>query len=259
MIVARDGSGKKLSLNDVHAGDIINDIVNNVFKDSIEGRANVMRYDPCVIYLKFKGKPSAACVASVAAALGRVKSVLLTENEKGDFTYCRNESKLFLLTPQDVAGKIIVVSNIDVGDFSGKKVATTMKSELGYFINGRVWSYNANSPTISERAMYEIDYSYLRGLNEDGAARLKADARLKWFLVGGGQPSADDIQRAKEYGMQCIGGFVFENKELRDAFSAGGFAKKNELCYVVPDPVQIAPAPKEMNSGGGFIVAPKLG
>jgi hypothetical protein len=67
------------------------------------------------------------------------------------------------------------------------------------------------------------------------------------------------IKKAIDYGLQGVGGFPFDYKIERDAFAKGGFAKNKELRYIVPEPMQVAPAPKEMNSGGGMIAAPKLG
>lgn len=257
MAIVRDAGGKRLSLNDVHVGEIIDAIVASAFKESIEGRANTMRDDPCVIYFKFAKKPSAACAESLANALNRHRSVLLSVNEKGDFTHHRNEDKLFLLTPADVARKIIVVCNLDTNEFKGKG---TMKPGLDYYINGRVWKYNELSKDASRvRAIYEASHDFLKSLNEDGIDTLKKDARLKYFIVVNNDlRNGGEVEKAREYGLQGLGGFSFDSEELRSAFKEGGMAKVKELRYIVPEPIKIAPAPKEMNSNGGVIVAPKM-
>jgi hypothetical protein len=262
MIIVRDSRDKKLSLNDVYASDLIDAIVANAFKESIEGRANTMRYDPCIIYLNFNGNVSSACAQSVANTFNKHRSVLLSTNEKGDFTHRRNEDKLFLLTPADVAGKIVVVCNIDTNrtedGFNPKK---SSKIGLDYYINGRVWNYLENkvdAGVTSVKSIFTTSYGYLHSLNEDGITMIKRDSRLKYFIINNFNEKVN-IKKITEYGLQGVGGFPFDSKEDREAFAKGGFAKAKELRYIVPEPMQVSPAPKEMNSGGGMIAAPKLG
>jgi hypothetical protein len=255
MAIVRDVNGVKLSLNDMHVSEIIDAIMQFAFMESIEGRANLMRDDPCVLYLRFAKKPSAACAESIARALNRHRTALLTTNEKGDFTHRRNEDKLFLLTPADVARKLIVICNIDTAEFNG---AGSGKAGLDYFINGRVWKYGENAGETVIRSVCEVPYYFINSLNDEGIERIKKDARLKYIIAVGHDLSVN-AGKAKEYGIQGMGGFVFETKELQEAFVNGGFSKKAELRYVVPEPMQVAPAPKEMNSNGGIINAPKLG
>jgi hypothetical protein len=250
MIIIRNSEGTKLSMNDVHISEVIDAIAGNIFNESIEGRANLMRDDPCIIYLKFKGKPSTICAESVANALNKYRHLLISVNEKGDFTHRKNENKLFLLTPTDVARKIIILCNVETDEFKGKG---TMKPGLDYFINGRVWNYNELQKNSAEiRFIYEITEEYLKQLNDDGIVAIKKDARLKYFIVNG----EGLIEKNKELGMQGMCGFTFDFKKYRDGFSKGTFAKIEKLRYIVPEPMQITPAPKEMNSNGGIIQVP---
>lgn len=262
MVIVRDPWGKKLSLNDVHASEVIDAIVGNVFKESIEGRANPMRYDPCIMYLKFKGNVSAACAQSVANALNAHRNVLLSTNEKGDFSHRRNEAKLFLLTPADVAGKIIVLCNIDTDKAEeGFNPKQSTKIGLDYYINGRVWNYletkRDNAGLSQVKSILETSHTYLQFLNDDGIDAIKRDARLKYFIISNYNDRVD-MKKISDYGLQGIGGLPYDNKEEREGFAKGGFAKAKELRYIVPEPIQVAPAPKEMNSGGGMISAPKV-
>jgi hypothetical protein len=251
-----DSNGIKVSLNDGSPAAAINAIKANAFTDTIEGRANIMKDNPCIIYLKFDKMPSKKCAEAMANALYSIKSSVLTTNEKGDFTHRRGDNMLFLLKPADVAKKIIIITNIDTEGFS-KKTADTMRPDLDYYINGRVWKYNELNSDPKIRSIYEISYSYLNTLNDDGIKALQRDSRVKYFIVSG-EPTADGIKKAKEYGVQCIGGFIFESSILQTEFTKGAFAKDEPLRYVVQPPIKIEKAPKEMNSNGGIISVPKI-
>jgi hypothetical protein len=261
MVIVRDAAGVKLSLNDVELGDILNAIAKNAFKDTIEGRANKLMNDPCVIYIRTSGKIGIACTTAIANAFYRIKSDVLSQNEKGDFTYGKNENALFLLRPEDVSRKIIVVTN-DASLIATSKTTINGKPNAGYYIHGRVWRHDMPDAGSSIEAslpknIYEFDYSYLRGLNDRGINDLKITSRIKYFFATGKATKAD-IEKAKEYGVQAICGFSFENKDLQELFAKGGFPKNTDLRYIVPDPIKITEAPKEMNSNGGIIKAPTI-
>jgi hypothetical protein len=251
-----NSNGNKVSLNDGNLSAAINAIKANAFIDTIEGRANIMKDHPCIIYLKFDKMPSKKCAEAIANALYSIKSSVLTINEKGDFTHRRGDNTLFLLKPTDVARKIIIITNIDTEGFI-KNTADTMRPDLDYYINGRVWKYNELSTNINIKSIYEISYSFLNSLNDDGIKTLQRDARVKYFIVTG-EPTADGIKKAKEYGVQGITGFVFESTPLQTEFMKGAFAKQDTLRYVVQPPIKIEKAPKEMNSNGGIISIPKI-
>jgi hypothetical protein len=251
-----DSNRIKVSLNDGSVSAAINAIKANAFVDTIEGRANIMKDHPCIIYLKFDTMPSKKCAEAVANALYSIKSSLLTTNEKGDFTHRRGDASLFLLKPADVARKIIIITNMDTDGFN-KKVADNMRPDLDYYINGRVWKYNELSVDPKNKSIYEISYSYLNSLNDDGIQALQRDSRVKYFIVTG-EPTVDGIKKAKEYGVQGITGFVFESDPLQTEFMKGAFAKQDTLRYVMQEPIKIEPASKKMNANGGIISISKI-
>lgn len=256
MIVIRNGSNVRVQMNDVYASELIDAIFANIFKEDIEGRSNIMRYDPCIIYLKFNGKVSSECAQSVANALSKYKNLLLSTNEKGDFTHCKNDNKLFLLTPSDVEGKIIVLCNIETNkDAEGFNSKKSTKVGLDYYINGRVWNYGENKvdsgPSVI-KSIFETTQSYINSLNDDGITMINKDSRLKYFIVNN-QYTPVNMKKITDHGLQGVGGYPFDFEAERNAFAKGGFAKNKDLRYIVSEPIQVSPAPKELNSGGGII------
>jgi hypothetical protein len=257
--IVRDSMNVKQSMNDMPAVDVITAIMENAFKDMIEGRANIMKDDPCILYLRFAKHPSEESMKILASILNRYSHLLLSTNEKGDFTYRNNEDKLFLLKPQDVARKVIILSNIETNNAVGNNgMSKSMKKGFYYYINGRVWKYIDKNVQAGEvRTIFEINYMNIKMLNDDGKEAMIRDSRLK-YIIGYNNVFGVDPSVCKQYGIQGVAGNVFESTELKKMFETGGFAKTKELRYIVPDPIKISSAPKELNSNGGVITAPTI-
>jgi hypothetical protein len=269
MVFVRNSEGVKLSMNEMTAAEVIDRIVENAFKETIEGRSNNMRSDPCVIYLRFnlkKGQAlSLSCADSLANTFTRYGNMLLTTNEKGDFTSHKNEGGMLMLPLSALERKIIVLSNIDTRAFT----SSGGKRGLDYFINGIVWRYSETSvdPILSsERFIYEVPYSFTRFMNEERATLMKREALKKFFIVSNPYEIATLPDKPISVGLQGLSGFSFEYvkaagefKPLKDVFKNGGFPKKEDVRYIEKEPMMVSKAPTELNSNGGVIVAPKVG
>ena len=259
LLIARDGAGTKRSLNEGNFMKAMNGLMGSAFAEVIEGRANPLRDAPCILYLRLPKIPSKACAKAMAKVLNTVKSQILTTNEHGDFTHHRSESRLFLQRPSDVARKLIIVCNQDTSGFDeSSKTSTTMTPDLDYFIHARVWKFGELESDISQRSAYEMNYSDMRNLNEDGIKSVQKNARLKFFIgYDDKEPTEADIEVAHKLGIQTTSGFVLENDSLSGA-KAGMQIKANGLRYVLPEVIKIAAAPKEMDSNQGILTAPKI-
>ena len=263
MTFVRKLDGVKLSLNEMSAAEVIDAIFENAFKETIEGRSNNMRNDPCVIYLKFNKKPSLACAESLANTFTRYGNAgrLLTTTESGDFTHHKNEAGLLMLRPDALAGKIVVLCNMDTTEFK----SSGGKRGLDFFINGIVWKYYETTidPTLSkERFIYEISYYSVDYMNEDRKTIIKREALQKFFIVSNPYDIRTTPDDAIKVGLQGLSGFTFQYmkdekggsiKPLRDVFKDGGFPKKEDVRYTEKEPVQISKAPAEFNSNGGVV------
>lgn len=280
-------NGIKVSLNSGHVGKSICSCDQTAFGSMIGAVQNVMENDPVIYYLRFAKPPSEKAAQEIADALYRIRGSVLRSNAKGDFTHRKSEGQLFFLNPDDLTKKIIVLSNIDTGVYH-KNISTVGRPDLDYYIHGRVYNISDNQKDVNTRYSYEIPLSYIMALDSDGVQDLMKRARVSWCIVV--PPSTDyvyseeEIKKIQSCGIQAVASYA-----LRDfaadaaALKAGGEKKGTKVArspvlgmfreedtqraymskasgqqYVRPKPVVIESAPKEFNSNGGMLVAPKV-
>ena len=281
-------NGIKVSLNSGHVGKTICSCDQTAFGSMIGAVQNVMENDPVIYYLRFDKAPSEKAAQEIADALYRIRGSVLRSNAKGEFTHRKSEGQLFFLNPDDLTKKIIVLTNIDTGVYH-KNISKVGRPDLDYYVHGRVYNISDNQKDINTRYAYEIPLSYIMALDSDGVQDLMKRSRVSWCIVV--PPNTDyvyseeEIKKIKSCGIQAVASYALRDFAVDAAGLTAGNEKKgtkvvrspflsmfregdtqrayvskaSEQQYVRPKPAAIESAPKEFNSNGGMLVAPKVG
>lgn len=288
-LVTRKTNGVRVSLNNGYLNKALCSSNMTAFSSMVGTVQNTWENDPLIFYLRFKKAPSAACAQEVADALYRIRSYILRGNAKGEFNHRKAEGQLFFLNNEDLAKKIIILCNIDTGPYNSP-TAQGAKPNLDFYVHGRVYDRNANQTDVNTRYAFEVSVPYIMGLDDNAVQEMVKKTRVGWHILINEdinhRLTKAEVDKARACGIQAIGSYVFEDiltdaatvkennansgkavaKErnpmlqvFRQDGKHGAFvAKKQEHQYVRPGQVAVESAPKEFNSNGGMLTAPKL-
>lgn len=288
-LVTRKKNGVRVSLNNGYLSKALCSSNMTAFSSMFGAVQNTWENDPIIFYLRFAKPPSAACAQEVADALYRIRSYILRGNAKGEFNHRKSESQLFFLNNEDLAKKIIILTNTDTGPYNSPK-AQGAKPSLDFYIHGRVYGINTNQTDVNTRYAVEVSVPYIMGLDEAAVQEMVKKTRVAWHILINDdinhRLTKEEIEKARSCGIQAFASYVFEDilldagvvKEnaansgrevaierspvlqvFRQDNKHGAFVpKKREHQYVRPSQVEVDAAPKEFNANGGMLTAPKL-
>ncbi len=288
-LVARTPNGVRVCLNNGYFSKGACSSNMTAFSSMVGTVQNAWENDPLIFYLRFKKAPSAQCAQNVADALYRIRSYVLRGNAKGEFNHRKSESQLFFLNNEDLAKKIIVLSNIDTGVYASP-VAQGAKPNLDFYVHGRVYDINSNQTDINTRYAMEVNLPYIMGLDDNGISEMVKKTRVRWHILVNDDLNhmytKAEIDRARECGIQAIAGFAFNDiiadaaivkkataaniktkaedripllQLFRQEDKHGAFVPKiKEKQYVRPKQTPVESAPKEFNANGGMLATPTM-
>jgi hypothetical protein len=288
-LITKKPNTVRVSLNNGYLNKALCSSNMTAFSSMVGTIQNTWENDPLIFYLRFKKAPSMACAQEVADALYRIRSFILRGNAKGEFNHRKAESQLFFLNNEDLAKKIIILSNIDTGPYNSP-TAQGAKPNLDFYVHGRVYDRNSNQTDVNTRHAFEVSISYIMGLDDNAISDMVKKTRVAWHILVNDdinhRYTKEEIDKASACGIQAIAGYVFEDilldaetvrennknsgqvvaKErspvlqvFRQDNKHGAFVpKKTEHQYVRPGQVAVESAPREFNANGGMLTAPKL-
>lgn len=288
-LVSRKKNGVRVCLNNGYLNKALCSSNMTAFSSMIGAVQNTWENDPLIIYLRFHKAPSAACAQEIADALYRIRSYILRGNAKGEFNHRKSESQLFFLNNDDLAKKIIILTNADTGPYNSP-TAQGAKPNLDFYIHGRVYDRSANVTDVNTRYAFEVSLPYIMGLDDAAVQEMVKKTRVAWHILINDdiehRITKEEVEKARACGIQSIAGYVFEDimidaaivkanaansgnevaierspilQVFRQGDRHGAFVpKKAEHQYVRPTQVEVEAAPKEFNSNGGTLTTPKL-
>lgn len=233
--VETDSLWKRTTLNALPFVNVLQALIT----EALQTMTNPGHQDPVVLYLRFRGKPRASTFHHTAEAL---QSVILPYRLDGSFNNCRGADRLFKVPINQLASKVVVISNMRG---SGKFVE---------FVNF----------SLKDGIKLEYDASQLQLMEGDAAAEARKKILMNPTFVAplSENPLAEsndyDIPIAQGLGVHFVAmNFWNNNKNLTNymkMFGKYSFAMKPaNLCYTVTrlDPPKQPPNPGWGDSSKG--------
>jgi hypothetical protein len=146
ILLYRDRAGYRRSLNTGSFSQAIQQIANNSFRDG--------NLDPVLVILYFNRIPVEPSqyqkfFKGVALGLAPLAPNHLGQTDRGVFTRCQMENKLFTSIPiTDLQKKFIVITNVNTFDYGLPKIQNP-KESLHFYTNARIFAdTNANNRSV---------------------------------------------------------------------------------------------------------------
>ena len=214
-------------------------ILNAIITEALRISTNPGNQDPVILYLRFRGKPRTATFNHTAKAL---QSSIIPYRMDISFNNCRAADRLFRVPINQLASKVIVVSNVrGTGNFS-EFVNFSVKDGINLEYDASQLQLVTGDQAVEARKKIMMNPTFIAPLSEDPLA----------------ESNDYDVTSAQALGIHFVAmNFFNNNKKLKsymNMFNKYSFAlKPPNLCYTITrlDPPQAPPNPGWGDSSKG--------
>jgi hypothetical protein len=245
-VVYRDATHRITSVNGLSIDRISRALVNALSVSSVQQKEPVLlkleQVPGFVPDSDLKEKEYVDFMTQISAGLDPLQSLLLRQlGPYGSAVGARLESEILLQTPiTDLAGKVILITDFDVGKYAKKAYSSETNSLLN-----KVHLLVRNSPPQGKISSYKT-------MNLSGVSSTFSPDLTRTTLQeaqGAEKDDAEAVALALNRGIQLIPLPVFDNVELIKPWKGAAWRVKSEDDrYTKPEPVKAATPSQSMNA-----------